>query len=204
MKHLLPALGILTLVSCGGGSNTPTTPTPPPAPTTFTLSGTVTSAQGGATISGATVRVDGGPNAGRSTTTDGTGRYSLANLAQSGFTLTVSATNFVGQGVGVDLTSNRTVDVSLAPTPLFTRAGAGANVFDMPTTVSRTRIQATYGGNCENFIVRVAGRSVVNEILGTCSVASGRTFDGTFLTTGGGVVEVLFSVGVSWTFTEVR
>lgn len=202
MKRLLLVVTLFALVSCGG-SNTAPTPTPTPTPTTFTLTGTVTSTQGGAPVNGATMRVDAGPNANRTTTTDAAGRYTLANLSQSGFTLNVSATNFLSQGVGVDLTGNRTVDVALTPTPLFTRAGSGANVFDMPTTVSRIRIQATYGGSCENFIVHIAGKGVVNEILGTCSVASGRTFDGTFVT-GGGVVEVLFSSGVGWTFTEVR
>lgn len=87
--------------------------------------------------------------------------------------------------------------------PLFTKVGTGANVFDMPTYITRIRIQATYPGSCENFIVHIAGRGVVNEILGTCSIGLGRTFDGTFLTSGG-VTEVLFSNGLTWTFTEVR
>jgi hypothetical protein len=88
-------------------------------------------------------------------------------------------------------------------TPLFTKSGTGANVFDMPTSVTRVRIFGDYGGSCENFIIKIATRLVVNEILGSCSVASGRHFDGTFLTTGG-VVEVTNSTGISWTFVEVR
>lgn len=88
-------------------------------------------------------------------------------------------------------------------TPLFTRSGMGANVFDMPMTVTRVRIFGDYAGTCENFIIRIAGRAIVNEILGSCSIASSRHFDGTFLTTGG-IVEVLNSVGISWTLVEVR
>ena len=89
------------------------------------------------------------------------------------------------------------------PPPIFTRTGTGANVFDMPTYVTRIRIQGSYSGNCENFVVRIAGRLIVNEILGTCSVASGRNYDGTFVATGG-VTEVVLSTGITWTFTEVR
>lgn len=88
-------------------------------------------------------------------------------------------------------------------TPLFTKTGTGASVFDMPTSVTRVRIFGDYGGFCENFIIHIAGRGVVNEILGSCSVASGRHYEGTFVTTGG-VVEVLNSTGISWGFVEVR
>ena len=53
--------------------------------------------------------------------------------------------------------------------------------------------EALRTGFCENFIVRIAGRLIVNEILGSCSVAtSARHYDGTSLTSGG-VVEVLNS-----------
>lgn len=92
---------------------------------------------------------------------------------------------------------------SPAPPALFTRTGTGANVFDMPTNVTRVRIVGDYSGSCENFIIRIAGKGVVNEILGSCSIGIGSHFDGTFLTTGG-VVEVLNSNGISWSFTEVR
>jgi hypothetical protein len=98
--------------------------------------------------------------------------------------------NFLGQGIN--------------NAPLFTRSGSGANVFDMPTSVRRVRIFGDYGGSCENFVVKIAGRLVVNEILGSCSVAtSGRHFDGTYATSGG-LVAVTQSTGVSWTFVEER
>jgi hypothetical protein len=65
------------------------------------------------------------------------------------------------------------------------------------------RITGDFAGFCENFIVHIAGRSVVNAIVGTCSVGSGPHFEGTFATSAG-LVEVLNSTGVAWTFTEVR
>jgi hypothetical protein len=85
--------------------------------------------------------------------------------------------------------------------PLFTRSGTGNTVFDMPTTVSRIHIVGTYNGNSSNFIVRIGGRLVVNELLGTGW--SQTRYDGVHLTSGG-VVEITNSSGVAWTFEEVR
>ena len=89
------------------------------------------------------------------------------------------------------------------PTTIWGVSGAGDNVFDMPTYIRRVRIDGFYGGRCQNFVVRIAGRLVVNEILGNCSVALGRDFTGTYVTSGG-VVEITNASGVQWTFTEVR
>jgi hypothetical protein len=88
--------------------------------------------------------------------------------------------------------------------PAWTETGTGASVFDIPTHVTRVRIEGRYTGRCENFIVRIRGRLVVNVILGTCSVADSRNYDGTHLISGGGVAEITSSSGINWTFTEVR
>lgn len=88
--------------------------------------------------------------------------------------------------------------------PIWTRSGTGNTVFDMPSHVGRVRIQATPPSSCQNFAVRRNGSLLVNVILGTCSVADVRTYDGTHLVSGGGVIEIVISEGVSWTFTEVR
>jgi hypothetical protein len=88
--------------------------------------------------------------------------------------------------------------------PLWSKAGVGVTVFDMPLTVRRVKITGAYADRCQNFIVHIAGRSVVSEILGTCDVAtSGSHFEGTVLTTGG-VTEILNASGVEWSFEEVR
>jgi hypothetical protein len=86
-------------------------------------------------------------------------------------------------------------------TDLFTKSGSGDTVFDIPARVTRIRIQGTFTGASSTFFVDIAGKSVVIETLGTSwnSVA----FDGTYLLTGGGTVEIKSSSGVSWTFTEV-
>jgi hypothetical protein len=104
-----------------------------------------------------------------------------------------------------DIRPTPTPAPTAVPTPanLWGASGTGANVFSMPTYIRRVKIDGAYGGFCENFIVRIAGRTVVNEILGNCSVGVGRDFTGTYATTGG-QVEVTNSTGVLWTFTDVR
>jgi len=88
--------------------------------------------------------------------------------------------------------------------PIFRRTGSGANVFDIPSYVTRIHITGDYGGSCENFIVKIAGRLIVNEILGRCSIGIGPRYDGTHLITAGGTAEVTNSSGVNWVFEEVR
>jgi carboxypeptidase family protein len=202
MKRLLPILTLaLGLSACGGGSS-PTAPAPvTPTPTTFTLSGTVTSSQNGAGISGASVKIGDSTNAGRSTTTDGSGHYSLAGLSRAGFTVNFTAVNFFDTSAGVTLSDNQTLSAQMAPTPLFTASGSGDNVFSIPTSVRTVRITGDYPGRTSNFIVKIGGSLVVNELVGT---DWGQPhFAGTYLTTGG-TVQITNSSGVTWSFTEVR
>jgi hypothetical protein len=70
------------------------------------------------------------------------------------------------KAAGVYINGTNTLNFTLRP-PTFTRSGLGDTVFDMPTYVSRIRIQAQYPGFSENFIVHIAGRHMVNELLGT-------------------------------------
>lgn len=74
-------------------------------------------------------------------------------------------------------------------------------MFEIPAHVTKIRIQGNYSGTISNFFVDIAGKSVVITSLGTSSNAT--TFDGTYLLTGGGTVEITSSAGVAWTFTEV-
>jgi len=89
----------------------------------------------------------------------------------------------------------------LTPTPLYTRSGSGDTVFDIPTTVTRITITGRCSCSSTNFIVRIGGRLVVNELLGTSWGT--QTFSGTYVTVGG-VTEITNSSAVSWTFTEAR
>lgn len=92
---------------------------------------------------------------------------------------------------------------SLDGVPLFSRSGSGDTVFDLPAYVTRLRITGTPTVSCQNFIVSVAGSLKVNVILGTCSVADARTYDG-IVTASGGAVEIRGSTGINWTITEQR
>lgn len=228
MQHMRIAFVLaLSLVAASCGSKSPTSPTPSTTPTKIiVLAGDLafgsvdvgSSATRTFTIgnTGNTVLTFTGLSCATGTSTAAFSASPLSGTVPPGTTVTITVrfAPTAAQGYGCVLTvaadhtggENR-INMSgsgVNNTPLFTRGGTGANVFDMPTTVTRVRIQADYGGSCENFIVHIGGRGVVNEILGSCSVAtSGRHFDGTFVTTGG-VVEVLSSSGISWSFTEVR
>lgn len=204
IRRLLPLVLLVALVACGGDSSpSAPSPSPSPSPQTFTLSGRVTNSQSGAGVSGATVTVVDGPNAGRSAVADGDGAYRVTGLQSSGFTARARAQFFTEHAQGVTLTADRVADFALAPIPLFSRAGVGDTVFDMPLHVERVHVRGTYTGFCQNFIVWTGGRLLVNEILGRCSTAIGPTYDAIRLTEGG-VTEIRSSSGVSWQFTEVR
>lgn len=93
-------------------------------------------------------------------------------------------------------------DNSSIPAGLFAKSGTGDMVFDLPTSVTRIRIQGSFTGNSSNFMVKIAGKTVVNAIIGASQNPT--TSDGTYLLTGGGKVEITSSSGVAWTFTQVQ
>jgi hypothetical protein len=66
-------------------------------------------------IGGATVTIADGANAGKSTTTDSGGNFSLASLTAGGFTVNVSAPGYQARGIGVSLTTSSTQAFSLSP-----------------------------------------------------------------------------------------
>lgn len=98
----------------------------------------------------------------------------------------------------------------LPPRPQFTRTGIGNTVFDMPRDVRRLRIIGIYQGNSSNFIIRIAGRLVVNELIGR-SWPTGTRYQGDHLVpsecaASAGttcVVEITNSTGVEWSFEEI-
>jgi hypothetical protein len=204
MKRFVLLIVAVVAVSCSKSSTAPTpvttTTTTTTIPSTFTLSGRVTSSSTGAGVSSATVRAD-GINNGRSTTTAADGSYTLSPLTAGTFNVSFNAPFYVGVGQLVTLNSNQTLNQALTFIPVFSASGVGDNVFTIPATVSRIRIMARYTGNSSNFVVRIAGSLVVNELIGTFWGTT--TFDGTYLTSGG-TTAITNSSGVSWTFTEVR
>jgi hypothetical protein len=110
-------VGVDNIVVCLPTAGACASPTPAPTPT-FSLSGVVTDNKTRIGISGATVSVANGPNAGKSTTTDSLGDYSFTGLQQLPLvTVNASASNYVSQSNVVPLTSNQTLSFHLIPQP---------------------------------------------------------------------------------------
>lgn len=113
-----------------------------------------------------------------------------------------SSANTVNTTVATTSPSTGTSTGCAATSTLYKKEGVGDTVFELPACVTRIRIQATFNGNSSNFIVDIDGKSKVNKLIGTFWPSV--NFDGTYLLTGGGTVEITSSSGVTWTFTEVR
>lgn len=216
MKRFLPLCLLVSTIACGSSSPSapssttaatpaPTPSTPAPTPSTFTLSGTITFQGLGSGIPSASVTILDGPNAGRSVQTDANGAYTLPGLASAGFNVSIAGSGFITVTRGVNLASNVTLSVALLPSALFTQSGVGDNVFTLPGYVTRVRIDGSYQGSCQNFIVKAGTTLLVNVIIGTCSVADTRSpFSGTYVVTAGSQVQITSSTAIAWTFTEVR
>lgn len=80
-------------------------------------------------------------------------------------------------------------------------SGTGDAVFDIPTSVTRIRIQGAAIGPDANFVVAIGGANKINTTLGPTQVPT--AFDGEFQLSAGGTVEITQSSGVSWRFSEI-
>lgn len=137
LKRAFVVLALLVAVACGGGGSTPGTPsspspTPAPTPTpttpTFSLTGQVTDGATAAPIAGATVVVADSVNAGKSATTNAGGTYTFSALQQAGFTVNVSASDYISTAKGVTLTANTTLSFQLQRAGPRTTFGAGTHL----------------------------------------------------------------------------
>ncbi len=167
---------------------------------TIALTGTVTSTAGG-NISGATVRILDGANAGRSTSTNSAGAYRFDGLTPANGNLAASATGYGEARAGLYIDGQSTQNFRLQP-GLWSTAGAGNMVLTKPATVTRVRITGAFSGPSSNFIVWCGSRLVVNELLGTFWGST--AYDGTHSTAGCTEITIERSTGVAWTLTESR
>ncbi len=229
MKKFFLFSGLLVLFclmfSCSKSTPTTPTPTPTPTPVVPTVSSITVTSSGTQIVVGQNMQFTATATMSNGTTRAGVGTWGSDATAQA----TVNAASGLVTGVSAGLahiyfndTSNiaantqgskDTMNVQgpkdtsvvqgsklIEVRVLWSAKGAGDNVFDMPKTVTRVKITGTYTGYSSNFIVHIGGNYVVNELLGT---GWGQTyFSGTYATTGG-TVEILYSSGVAWTFTEV-
>lgn len=190
-------------VACGGGSS-PTSPTPPatttpPPATTASLSGSVSSSTGGP-VTGATVTIADGSNAGRSTTTSSTGTYRFDNLTPSNGNVIVRASGFEDNGNGLFITGSASLNFTLRAI-FFNITGSRNSVIDLPRRNTRVQIFGRWNGSgTSNFIVRyVGGFSIVNAIL-----RDSNPYQGTHAITGGPIEIVSSDNIIEWRFTEVQ
>lgn len=204
-RFAVAIVGAILVHGCGGDSPTRPGPVSAPPVVAVSLNGTVSS-QSGTRLAAATLLILDGANAGRTTTTTSTGEYRFADLTPGNANVSASAAGHFEDRRGLTLVPGaNTLNFTLQLGAIFAISGQGNQVFDVPAYVRRVRITGSYDGFCENFILRIGGRTIVNEILGACSVASGRTYDGTHqLQTNGGFGETVNSTGIRWTVTELR
>jgi hypothetical protein len=218
MKRLIAGLALSVVVTACGSSSSPSAPsttptqttstpaaTAPSAPTVLSLSGTISFTGVGTGLPNASVTILDSVNAGKTTQTDTAGHYELTGLTSAGFNVSITSSGFIGVTRPVNLVTNTTLSVSLLPSQVFTQTGVGDNVFTIPAYVTKVRVDASYQGSCQNFIVNGNNRLLINVIIGSCSVADTRSpFSGTYAITGATQIAITSSTGIAWTFTEVR
>jgi len=194
---------LFVLSSCGGYKS-------PMAPSAVSLAGSVT-AQDGASLAGATVRVVDGVNAGKSTTTNNEGAYRFDDLTAGIGTVTAAADSYDSVTTSRHIDGSAPLNFTLRSSAPWSTVGIGSAVFDMPSYVTRVHIVGVNTGVASDFIVRVGACTIVDDRLG---VGQFRTVsDGTYLVTEAGnpppppptrLVKIAGSRGLSWSLTEDR
>jgi len=139
---LVLALGVAGCGSSDSSSSTPTSPTPTPTPTptttTASLTGTVSnsSSQG---ISGATVTVLDGPEAGASVATNSSGVYTFDSLTTGNTNFSVTATFYQDSSGGVFIDGTNTLNFTMtrATVPLggSVEASTGERIVGATVTI---------------------------------------------------------------------
>lgn len=120
------------------------------------IAGTVTDAGTGTAIAGATVALAGGA----STTTDASGAYSFSGLAPGGYTVSASATGYVGQSASV----------TVAPAATATQ-GFGLSPATTPGAVSGTVRDAVTGSPIAGASVSTTGASATSDATGAYTLS---------------------------------
>jgi len=194
---------LFMLSGCGGYKT-------PVAPSAVSLAGTVT-AQDGARLSSASVRVVDGVNAGRSTTTNNEGEYRFDDLIPGIGNVTAAADSYDPVTASSRMDGTVPLNFTLCTSAPWSTAGIGSAVFDMPSYVTRVHIVGVNTGVAADFMGRVGACTIVDDRLG---VGQFRTVsDGSYLVTEAGnpppppptrLVKIVGSAGLSWSITEDR
>jgi hypothetical protein len=88
-----------------------------PAPAAYTLSGTVSDERSARMVVGGTVQTLDGPNAGKTSSTDGNGAYSLSDLERGSFMVRATAHGYDPREQSVTLARDTTLDLKLRSIP---------------------------------------------------------------------------------------
>ena len=109
----LATIGTLLAAALDCGSNaTPPAPSPPPIGA-YAVSGLVADLPGGRSLASATISITSGPNASRTTSSDGDGHYSLSGLVAGAATLHASAPGYVGVDDAIMIPADKTANFRL-------------------------------------------------------------------------------------------
>jgi hypothetical protein len=155
----------------------------------FQISGTINEKGTTHPVSAATVTVADGPDAGRSTVTDGSGAYTLTNVTMGTFNLRATRTGYEPVTIPVALSSDMRVDfaLSLDASQFFgtynTTLGVAQQSCEFPFTVGPTgTIKLEGRSDGSGLTVTIVERGTTRTYAGTL-----RT-DGSFNGGGGGVI----------------
>ncbi len=129
-----------------------------PAPAAYTLSGTVTDESSARTVAGGTVQILDGPNAGKTSSTDGGGVYSLSGLAGGSFMLRATARGYNPREESVTIISDTTLDLKLRAIPTAPPPAPPPPPSSCAYTVAPVEIGTDYnGGSFTATISRTSG-----------------------------------------------
>jgi carboxypeptidase family protein/all-beta uncharacterized protein len=173
-----------------------------PASAHFTLSGTVSDESNARPIAGGTVQVLNGPDAGKSTSTDGGGAYSLSGLTGGALTVRASASGYSAREQGVTVARDSTLDLQLrpatpAPSPTpppcsYTvspaESGSDYRGASLTATISRTSGTCAWQASSNVSWITVSNGSGNGNATLSYTIAPNPTFDSRF-----------GNVTVSWT-----
>lgn len=207
MRRLLVGVSLFAC-ACGGNSTAPSTTT-----TSVPVGPTLTSVAFAAPISSMTKPGNTGQVTATGTFNNGTTSNVTASCtgwqSDNVGVLTVNGSGLltaVGSGTSTITATCQGVPgrglatLTLIPDQLFTISGKGDFVFTLPSYVASVHVHGHFvdTGSNSNFIVSLAGRGFINEILRQSD------YDGVLLSTGGGQVVITNSGSIQWSFTEVR
>jgi plastocyanin len=104
--------------------------------TLYSLCGTIRETASAAVLSGVLVEIRSGPNTGKSTTSDGAGKYCLASLQTGSFTVRASKAQYDAADRPVTLTGDATLDINLLVSTPTVTIRAGGVMSPSPITIA--------------------------------------------------------------------